>query len=487
MAVAQGSCPGCGAPIEFAAGSSVSAVCKYCNTTVRRGDRGLENLGKLADLANTPTTVAVGDGGSIAGESFVVLGRVQLQHDLGGVWDEWYLGYGGGRWGWLAYAQGNFYVTWSVQPPPPVPGIREMHLEAPVPFGQAGVFRVVELKQATIASAEGELPFAPKPGQNRLYADLVGPRNGFATIDWGEGNTPPEVFLGYQLPESQLTITQRAQRPKEQVDLEGVNCPGCGAPLAFAAGKRVERVACRYCGTLCDTVSQHIIARQDVSRASPLIALGSSGTLDGVVYTVVGFVARSTVIEGERFEWTEYLLFSAGVGFRWLVEDEGVWRFVSPLNVAEVDLTHFPNSVSCNGRTYTLRNQNTAQVDLVLGEFYWRVQIGETVDATDLQSGSDLISREAMQNEVAWSYAVAMPWSVIASAFNVQGTPPPVTASALSGSSGGCAPATVVGSIVLLVFFIIMLGVCTSMCDGGGSSGGIRGSSVTGGGWSGGK
>ena len=206
MAAAQGQCPGCGSPIEFRAGSSVTAVCKYCNTTSRRSDRGIENLGRMADLADTPTIVAVGDGGTIAGRGFVVLGRVQLQHDLGGVWDEWYLGFQGGGWGWLAYAQGNFYVTSKMEPAPPVPSMQQLRLEAPVQLGQAGVFRVVELKQAKIASAEGELPFAPRPGQPRYYADLVGPQAGFATLDWGEGNTPPEVFVGRQLPETQLAM-----------------------------------------------------------------------------------------------------------------------------------------------------------------------------------------------------------------------------------------------------------------------------------------
>ena len=222
---AQGQCPGCGAPIEFRMGSSVSAVCQYCNTTVRRTDRGLENLGKIAALADTPSIVAVGDSGSIGDQSFQVLGKVQLNHDMGGVWDEWYVGFNNGQWGWLAYAQGVFLVTWKVEPTPPVPAMSDMRVESSVDFGQRGAFRVVELKQATIASAEGELPFAPQPGQARYYADLHGPNSGFGTIDWGTGAEPVEVFLGYQLLESQLRITQQVERPERQVNLEGINCP----------------------------------------------------------------------------------------------------------------------------------------------------------------------------------------------------------------------------------------------------------------------
>ncbi|MCC6900244.1 MAG: DUF4178 domain-containing protein, partial [Polyangiaceae bacterium] len=90
MAVAQGSCPSCGASIEFGVGSSIAKVCEYCRATVVRSDRGLENLGKVADIANTPSLIAVGDQGTLAGRPFEVLGRVQLDHGKG-PWDEYYV------------------------------------------------------------------------------------------------------------------------------------------------------------------------------------------------------------------------------------------------------------------------------------------------------------------------------------------------------------------------------------------------------------
>src|SRR5262245_35493369 len=104
MAVAQGACPSCGAPIEFGVGSSIAKVCEFCRATIVRSDRGLENLGKVADLANTPSLIAVGDQGTLAGRPFEVLGRVQLDHGKG-PWDEYYVAFDYGQtWGWLAYA-----------------------------------------------------------------------------------------------------------------------------------------------------------------------------------------------------------------------------------------------------------------------------------------------------------------------------------------------------------------------------------------------
>ena len=46
-------CPACGGTVTFKVGTSLVAVCPYCNSVVARGDRGLEDLGKVADLAET--------------------------------------------------------------------------------------------------------------------------------------------------------------------------------------------------------------------------------------------------------------------------------------------------------------------------------------------------------------------------------------------------------------------------------------------------
>jgi len=113
MAIAQGSCPNCGAPIEFALGASLAKVCEFCKFTVVRTDRGLEHLGQVAALANTPSLVAVGDEGTLAGRPFKVMGRVQLDHGLG-PWDEYYLSLNhAAEWGWLAYAEGQWQLTYS--------------------------------------------------------------------------------------------------------------------------------------------------------------------------------------------------------------------------------------------------------------------------------------------------------------------------------------------------------------------------------------
>src|SRR5512142_2889017 len=156
MPSAQGECPNCGAPIQFTLGSSLARVCSSCRATVVRSDRGFEDCGRLAALVDTPSPISVGDRGSLAGRAFEVVGRIQYDYGLG-PWDEFYIGFENGReWGWLAYAQGRWYVTQLVPDlsAPPREQI-EVDSDQSLPIG---VFRVSESRRARVVSAEGELP-----------------------------------------------------------------------------------------------------------------------------------------------------------------------------------------------------------------------------------------------------------------------------------------------------------------------------------------
>src|SRR5262249_53385454 len=107
-------CPGCGAEIAFKDPGAIVRVCEYCNSVVARGDLTYENLGKSGDAADSRSPLATGLDGAYQGQGFTLTGRVLLRHPAGGTWEEWYAHFADGRWGWLAEAQGKFYLTFEV-------------------------------------------------------------------------------------------------------------------------------------------------------------------------------------------------------------------------------------------------------------------------------------------------------------------------------------------------------------------------------------
>ncbi|MEO8703832.1 MAG: zinc ribbon domain-containing protein, partial [Kofleriaceae bacterium] len=105
------SCPNCGAPVEFRYDDSLVRVCGSCRSAVLRTDRGIETLGKLADVTPIESPLRLFADGYFKGVSFILVGMAQIKHAAGGIWQEWYAKLDGGQWGWLSEAQGRFYMT----------------------------------------------------------------------------------------------------------------------------------------------------------------------------------------------------------------------------------------------------------------------------------------------------------------------------------------------------------------------------------------
>ena len=153
-------CPACGAPIAFKTGSSIVLVCEFCHSVVARGDRKLEDLGKVADLVETGSPLDIGLRGVYQGVPFELTGRAQLGHQAGGLWDEWYGSFQDGRWGWLAEAQGKFYLTFQQSLPeqsliPPFEMIQPGQPVAALPTSVP--LTVAETGVATQLGAKGEI------------------------------------------------------------------------------------------------------------------------------------------------------------------------------------------------------------------------------------------------------------------------------------------------------------------------------------------
>lgn len=499
MAVASGPCPNCGGTIEFRAGSSLSLVCKFCKHVVVRTDRDMRNLGRVADVVFSDTALAPGDKGTFRNRSFSVEGRLVLQHPQGGTWEEYYALFDGRTPTWISEAQGVWHVVTAAQvPAPPIQSIRP---QMQVQLGQAGVFTVQERNEGTFLSGEGELPFAATPGTRRIFVDLSGPNGAWASIDYGDGSTAPQVFVGVSSSFAEFQVKERGGgRPAAAVETKTITCPNCGGNLPVLS-PGTERMACKYCNAISDVKLQQVVSQQAQAREKPSIELGRRGIIPvadakGVYnqeWVVLGYVERSTGYPGsdDWFGWQEYLLYNPQHGYRWLVFDEGNFLLVTPLAAGDVDASRAPVFVQHRNLHFQRRNAQQARVDYVLGEFYWKVQVGESVWAEDYVHNREVVSLERTESEVNWSHSVIIPTEVVVQAFGYQ---PKQSAygAAVPGASGG--GSSLVGVIVIIVVVLIFASIACGACgddDGSSStsssggvyttSGGIRTGSSSGG------
>lgn len=205
-------------------------------------------------------------------------------------------------------------------------------------------------------------------------------------------------------------------------NLKVFNCPNCGGEVTVRAVGQTVSVVCRSCGSIIDTTNEHHkilskVAAKD--KVLPLIPIGQRGKLHGVVWENIGFMQRA---DGSgMYRWREYLLHNPLRGFRWLTEFDGHWNYV--VTIKEKPRTTEKEAI-LRGETYALFHKGIAKVTYVLGEFYWRVKVGEKVSVKDYIAPPEMLSCESSDGEIVWSLGEYINADVIRSAFDIK-TPMP--------------------------------------------------------------
>lgn len=188
---AQLSCSSCGAPLGFESKASVYIVCKYCNTSQLRKDASLETIGKISALKEDYSVIQIGTQGVFDSKRFGVFGRIRLKWQRG-TWDEWFIVFEDNSVGWLAEAQGFYYLSKPID-------LDISHLAFPLSMGTILTvdqfrYRLKDIKNAECIYSEGELPFNGAVGEHYESYDLFTPDGKFVGISKVEEGA--QVFKG---------------------------------------------------------------------------------------------------------------------------------------------------------------------------------------------------------------------------------------------------------------------------------------------------
>jgi hypothetical protein len=88
------------------------------------------------------------------------------------------------------------------------------------------------------------------------------------------------------------------------------------------------------------------------------------------------------------------------------------------------------------GKLYRRQSEYTAGTTFVLGEFNWRVRIGDDVRVTEWAAGNSSLAREIYENEVTWTFSAKIPQAIIEKFFGLSLPEHATLESALGGGSG---------------------------------------------------
>jgi len=163
-------CPSCGAPVRLRSAVSVLAVCEYCRATLLDLDGKIENLGKMAELAEDRSRLQVDAQGVYGGKCFTVVGRIQLQYESG-LWNEWFLLFDDAGTGWLSEADGAYALTFPRASPAGAPAFSTVRPGDDLVLAGT-TWTVSNIENAVCVAGEGELPFRVGGGYQAPVVDL---------------------------------------------------------------------------------------------------------------------------------------------------------------------------------------------------------------------------------------------------------------------------------------------------------------------------
>jgi len=402
-------CPGCGAQVEFHSPASVMAVCEYCRTTVLKDADTVRDIGKMGSVLEDYSPLQIGSSGVYQGRNFNVIGRIQLRYPAG-FWNEWFVLFDDGENAWLADASGQYTMTFEKPAPPGLPAFTA--LKPGQSLTLAGhIYTASDVREATCTGGQGELPFKVGTGWQARVADFRYMAQ-FVTIDYSDGVA--KIFIGQAVTLSEIkaqalrdtdAITDTSGRVKGKIG--SLNCPHCGSPVQFTPGATTALI-CPSCHSSVDVSGPTAEVLEVGSRlaAIPLtLELGAVGNIDGINYTVLGALKRSST--DATAHWTEYLLYEAQRGFLWLIESNEGWERATVEDVWPV--WDQPDSITLDQRRFAKTDDYGARVDAAIGAFNWRVAVGDTVRVVEFSGGDQQLAGEMSESELTWSRARRVP------------------------------------------------------------------------------
>lgn len=180
-------------------------------------------------------------------------------------------------------------------------------------------------------------------------------------------------------------------------------CKNCGGTVEVRAPGQTLVASCQFCQTVIDITDENfkIIKRyKEATKRKPGIPLGSRGKLKGIDWEVIGYMIRLS--RRYAFRWEEFLLFNPIHGFRWLAVSDGHWTLYSETKDKPAKSLRFDTQI-IDQIEYNSFDRYDAEVEYVIGEFYYRVKKGDSVRVQDLINPPLLLSIEEGKNSFNWS------------------------------------------------------------------------------------
>ncbi|WP_426492639.1 DUF4178 domain-containing protein [Hymenobacter sp. 102] len=175
-----------------------------------------------------------------------------------------------------------------------------------------------------------------------------------------------------------------------------VKCPNCSHEVRYYGAIHSAFFGCGQCWTFFEYpetgAPKKLRKFKETPNHSPVLAIGSTGQLEGRTYRVTGYMWRCEV-KAPWYRWEEFQLHDEATGaYRQLAVFHGHWLLIAPTE------EHYrPNQngvVEVADTDYLLYNQYRPRILYARGEFDWNVLTDESLTISEYISPPLMLVRE---------------------------------------------------------------------------------------------
>ncbi|RYY97778.1 MAG: DUF4178 domain-containing protein [Chitinophagaceae bacterium] len=412
-------CPGCGGTLAFAHESVNLATCS-CGAVVEQQEDGSLALRPYYRINAPFELLQPGTGGTWQGRSFTVLGRIQVLFD-GSAYNYWTILFDDDTLAWLAEGYGLYSIL--------------------VPTRIGLVLRADDIDQLRIGVQRelftGELFLLVGKGECRSWAiegalHLPERNERFREFDFASAGgrhfrlfqflrTYAVAFEEFPTTAGALQFTNTRPEPEGAGNYD-VPCPRCAAQVRIRNFPYAQSGHCDQCDhhlSLSGPGNRFVVNGSNSTTPTPLIPLGSTGTLQGIDYEVLGY-ARKTEENRYRSQWREYVLWNRVEGYAFLSEFDGHWVYLRERIDGPVLLQSGARSFDVDGEPFQLFNRYNFSVDHAQGSFPGDYFDTGMIEVSEYISPPELWSVEFDQRgDVTWFHGRHLESREVGAAFGV--------------------------------------------------------------------
>ena len=317
-------CPDCNRQLPFTHGATNLVQCTGCGSVIyRKPDNTVINKPQLT-IPSKVEVIQPGTTGTWENKSFTVLGRFRAWFEEA-VFNYWTIRFDNDELGWLAEGYGLYSVVMAatLKSEPSNSEIRQMKVGSTCDLDDTHF--VVEKKQNCYKwDIEGEL-FIPQVQSSFRVFELTAESGKHITLFEFDKYDLLVYATFYVAPESLALQNLR----REELTGKTFTCTDCKEPITVKTFPYAQSCACKSCGSwyTMENGMDYKKSRKAKTSAIPSITIGTTGTIRGIDYEVIGFTKKEEINEYHS-KWMEYTLYNPFEGYAFLSEYDGHWIYL---------------------------------------------------------------------------------------------------------------------------------------------------------------